>query len=227
LNHFFFFILSLSFSCSVSLRADWLPTLLTRQYPDEIDDEYAGLAAGAATVIGGLGGTALGGWLADVLHRRLRNSYLIIPGVFMFPAAGFALVLIFIRNIPAALVSITLCEICLFTYIGPTAAVIANSVSPTIRARAFGVNILAIHLFGDAWSPVVIGLLSEYTGDLSTGILPVAAAIAVAGIVWTVSGCCLRPLPIDEERLDLDEYQDGDRYPDEQVEDQRLIREKD
>ena len=53
-----------------------------------------------------------------------------------------------------------------------------NSVSARIRATAVAVNVFTIHLLGDAFSPTLIGAISDKT-NLRTGFM---AAVAAAGV---------------------------------------------
>jgi len=52
----------------------------------------------------------------------------------------------------------------LFINTGPLNAAIINVVLPESRATAVALNILIIHIFGDALSPVLIGELSDKYG---------------------------------------------------------------
>jgi hypothetical protein len=56
---------------------------------------------------------------------------------------------------------------------------LANVTHPAVRASAFALNILIIHLFGDAFSPWLIGLL---TGQARQW----AAALGDGGPAWLV-----------------------------------------
>jgi len=164
--------------------------------------EFAGLITGAATVLGGLGGTALGGLLGDRLRRKIKNSYFAVPAFAMIPGAALTLG-IFSDQVYVAVVCVCLCEIALFCYNGPITATIANCVSPNIRARAFGVNILMIHLFGDAWSPIVIGIISDSTANLVNGIFPVTLTIIIAGVIWLIAWRICPDLDGLEQRVPL------------------------
>lgn len=153
-------------------------------------------------MLGGLGGTALGGFLGDRLRRKVKNSYFAVPAFAMLPGAALTLG-IFSDQLLVAVFCICFCEIALFCYNGPITATIANSVSPNIRARAFGVNILMIHLFGDAWSPTIIGYISDYTDNLVNGIYPVTGTIVLAGIIWLIAWRVCPDLDSHEERIGL------------------------
>ena len=73
--------------------ADWLPTYLHRENGADIDD--AGLIVGAVAVIGGLGGTIIGGILSEKLKAYIRLPYLAVSGVSLIPAVLLAFVILY------------------------------------------------------------------------------------------------------------------------------------
>jgi MFS transporter, Spinster family, sphingosine-1-phosphate transporter len=71
----------------------------------------------------------------------------------------------------------------LWFYNGPIIAIIANCVPSTVRARAFALSILTIHLLGDAISPTIVGAASDRMG-LQRAIQLVPIAMGVGALVW-------------------------------------------
>jgi hypothetical protein len=57
--------------------------------------------------------------------------------------------------------SLLIAEFFLFLNTGPLNAAIVNSVAAPIRATAIGLNLFIIHLLGDAFSPILIGAISD------------------------------------------------------------------
>jgi fucose permease len=55
-----------------------------------------------------------------------------------------------------------------------------------MRATAFAMNILVIHLFGDALSPWLIGWIKDH-GTWNAGFFTVSTVMLVAGVVWLSS----------------------------------------
>ncbi len=62
----------------------------------------------------------------------------------------------------------------------PLNAALVNSVSAPIRATAIAVNLFTIHLLGDAFSPLLIGYISDRT-DLRMGMVAMIVAVALSG----------------------------------------------
>ena len=164
--------------------ADWFPTFLFRERGMDLAE--AGTLVGTVTLIGGLGGTAAGGWLADRLVGKTRNPYLALSGLAMLPAVVLAALALTVSGKMAIALSIGGAQFFLWFYNGPINALIANSVSAGMRARAFSLSILTIHLFGDAISPPIIGAISDRTGDLGLAVGIVPVMMAVGGMVWIV-----------------------------------------
>lgn len=164
--------------------ADWMATYLSRHRSFELG--AAAAAIGQASVIGGIAGTALGGVLADKLKGRVREPYFFVSAVAMFPAAALCVVALYVAKSPAAIVvSITAAQVFLWMYNAPVNAMIVNAVDAGLRARAFGLSILAIHVLGDVLSPPLIGVISDATdGNLPLALTLVPVFIVLGGGVW-------------------------------------------
>jgi predicted MFS family arabinose efflux permease len=140
---------------------------------------------GVLTLVSGLGGTLLGGWLGDRLQARIPTAYFLVSGVGLLLSVPCAAAVILVESRPAVLAAIFLAEVCIFLNTGPLNAVIAN-VSPSgVRATAYAANIFVIHALGDAISPTIIGAVSDRLG-LATAfwIAPGALVLAAAFCFW-------------------------------------------
>jgi MFS family permease len=166
--------------------SDWLTPFLVRHRGMELGE--AGAMVGAVTAIGGIGGTICGGYFADRLRGRTRHPYLALSALSMIPATIFAVGAVTLEGKGAVRACVLLAQFFLWFYNGPVNTVIVNSVPPALRARAFSMSILTIHLLGDAFSPLIIGTNSGYGrgGHLPHALLLVPGAMAVACIVWMI-----------------------------------------
>ena len=129
-------------------------------------------------------GTVTGGLLADKLRGVTRQPYLAACVIGMVPATVLCAVALHVEGEPAILGSILACQVCLWFYNGPVNTLLVSSVSVAIRARAFSLSILAIHVLGDVVSPPLIGAISDATGDLKRAVLVVPVALGVAAVIW-------------------------------------------
>lgn len=152
---------------------------------------------GAITAVAGLSATLLGGMAGDRLRSRFPSSYFLVSGIAML--AGFPIFLAALHApFPWAIwVLIFLACFCLFFNTGPTNTVLANVTQPSMRAIGFALNIFVIHALGDVISPVIVGFLNDWYGDMNKSFFIVGCMFLIAGIFWLMG---TRYLQRDTER---------------------------
>ena len=156
----------------------WMPTFLTRIRQVPLD--RANLTFGAMTVIAGTVATLSGGWLGDRLLRRTPAAYQLVSAAGMTLSIPAIVAAIYCTG-PAMYPAIFVAEFCLLINTAPLNAALVNSVSASIRATALAVNIFIIHLLGDAFSPTVIGYISDRS-NLQVGLTAMIAAVALSAV---------------------------------------------
>ncbi|MFZ1219790.1 MAG: MFS transporter [Chthoniobacterales bacterium] len=137
---------------------------------------------GGITVVAGLLSTLLGGFMADRLQKRFSGSYFLVSGIGMLLAFPFSIAMLY-TPFPLAWVFMFGAVFFVFLNTGPSNAALANVVSSRVRASAFAMNILVIHLFGDAFSPPLLGAVAG-RADMNVAFLIISAAMLVSGIIW-------------------------------------------
>jgi len=144
----------------------WVPEFLRRFAGMSMGT--ASLTVGATTVIDGIAGTLVGGWIAQMwLRRNHRALYLLSAwSVALTLPCG---VMLFFGPHKWAVPSLFAAEFFLFLNTGPLNTAIVNSVSAPVRATAISINLFCIHFFGDTFSPQVIGAISDRS-NLSIGL---------------------------------------------------------
>ena len=152
---------------------------------------------GAITAVAGLSATLLGGMAGDKLRSRFPSSYFLVSGIAML--AGFPIFLAALRApFPWAIwILIFLACFCLFFNTGPTNTILANVTQPSMRAIGYAVNIFVIHALGDVISPVIVGFLNDWYGDMNKSFFVVGCMFLAAGIFWLIG---MRYLKRDTER---------------------------
>jgi MFS transporter, Spinster family, sphingosine-1-phosphate transporter len=158
----------------------WIPTFLVRLRG--LDLKTANVAFAAITIINGIGATLLGGWIGDRLLKRFAGAYYTFSGWAMLIAVPFMVAAIYTTGklmFPAIFAAVFF----ILIGTGPTNAALVNSVSAGIRSTALAVNVFVIHLLGDAFSPTLIGKLSDKTGSLQKAFWVAFVAAAISGIV--------------------------------------------
>ena len=81
----------------------------------------------------------------------------------------------------------------LFLNTGPSNTALANVSLPKVRATAFAMNILVIHLFGDAAAFPIIGYIGGHT-NMHIAFLVVSGTMLLSGVIW-IAG--MKYLPAD------------------------------
>jgi len=175
--------------------AAWFPTYLTRVRG--MDLPQANLIFGLLTLVSGVGGTVAGGWLGDRLLRRIPAAYFLVSGVGLALSAPCTAAVLLLQDRLWVLSAIFVAEVLIFLNTGPLNAIIANVSRAEVRATAYAANIFVIHALGDAISPTIVGILSDWKG------LAAAFWIAPAMLVLAALFCFwgMRYLAADVSRL--------------------------
>jgi MFS transporter, Spinster family, sphingosine-1-phosphate transporter len=158
----------------------WVPTFLVRMRG--MDLKSANINFALITIVNGIGATLLGGWIGDRLLKRYFGAYYTFPGIAMLIAVPLMVAAIYTTGtlmFPAIFAAVFF----ILIGTGPTNAALVNSVSASIRSTALAVNVFVIHLLGDAFSPALIGRLSDRTGSLQKAFWVAFAAAGLSGII--------------------------------------------
>jgi predicted MFS family arabinose efflux permease len=171
--------------------SNWVPTFLERFAGIPLNS--ADRIVGAITVIDGIAGTLVGGWLAQ---RWLRTNY---RALYLLSFWSVALTLpcgamVFFGPRAWAVPALFAAEFFLFLNTGPLNAAIVNSVSAPVRATAISINLFCIHCFGDAFSPTIIGSISDYTKSLRLGLGATLVSLVISGAILLAGSRFAPPL---------------------------------
>lgn len=169
--------------------AAWWPTFLYRERGVPLD--HGGLVFGAELVIAGFLGTIAGGWLGDRINLRHRGGYFLAAGWGLLLAVPFSIAAAMAES-PAIYWSALFGALFfLFFNTAPLNAVLVNVVPAGMRSSAVAVNVLVIHMLGDAISPWLIGRVSD-AHSLGVAVLLNCAMIAVSGLILVAGSGVLR-----------------------------------
>jgi MFS family permease len=167
---------------AIGALAFWMPDYLEGQRVPDILGIGPRTVFGAITALAGLIATLLGGMAGDWLRPRYAGSYFLVSAVAMI--LGFPMLLLFLWvPFPWAWFFVFLTVFCLFFNTGPTNTILANVTHPSVRASGFALNILLIHLLGDAISPPVVGFIADQT-SMAFGFAVVSFMMLLGGLLW-------------------------------------------
>ena len=158
----------------------WMPSFLQRV--DGRSIETAGTIMGGITVVCGLGGTICGGVLAQWWSKKTGKALYYVPALSAALAAPPALLCFFgpkSVTLPALGVAVFL----IFLGTGPVNAATLNAVPSNLRATAMAGQLFAIHVFGDAFSPKLIGIVSDHS-NLRLGLGLTLVTMVIAAVIF-------------------------------------------
>jgi MFS family permease len=173
----------------------WVPTYLKYRAVDTLFGIDAKTAFGGLTALSGLLATLAGGWLGDYLRTRWSGSYFLVSGTAMLLAFPLLLLVLYLP-FPLAWVPLILSVFLLFFNTGPTNTILANVTHPLLRAPGFALNILIIHLLGDAISPPIMGAIRDVS-SWNVAFQAVSVMVLVGGGLWLMGA---KYLQTDTER---------------------------
>ena len=157
----------------------WMPTFLYRYA--HLSLAGASQILGAITVVDGILGTWLGGWIAQRWLRRNKAALYLLSAWSMLLAAPFA-VLVFYGPRATMVPSLAVAEFLLFLNTGPLNAAIVNAVDAPIRSTAIAIELFVIHALGDAPSPRIIGWVSDHS-SLRAGLAITLVTLVLSAIL--------------------------------------------
>jgi predicted MFS family arabinose efflux permease len=170
-----------AYTFAIGGLAYWMPAFLERARG--IPRSEATVSFGTIVVITGFIGTFVGGWMGDYFAKNSRQAYLWLSAVATLIAAPFVWLALTTNSHSLYVTCMVTAQLCLFLSTGPINAAIINLVIASERATAIALSVFAIHLLGDALSPLIVGALSDaFSLQQAITILPVA--VLVGGFVW-------------------------------------------
>ncbi len=172
---------------SIGGIAIWMPDYIY-SYRGEPDADRINIVFGSIVVVSGLAATLLGGIAGDRLRPRFAGSYFLVSGLSMLVAFPLFLAVLKVP-FPWAWICIFLACFFLFFNTGPTNTILANVSHPLIRPQAFAINILIIHLLGDAFSPKIMGRIADRyavggRANMDAAFLAVSGMILLGALFW-------------------------------------------
>jgi MFS transporter, Spinster family, sphingosine-1-phosphate transporter len=160
----------------------WMPSFLHREVGYSI--EAAGALMGPIIVIAGLGGTALGGWLAQVWSRKTAKALYLVPALSALLTIPPA-ILCFFGPRTWIVPSLSAAVFLIFLGTGPVNAATLNAVPAGLRATAMAGQLFVIHVLGDMPSSKVIGIISDHS-NLRLGMAVTLVSFAAAAVIFFI-----------------------------------------
>jgi predicted MFS family arabinose efflux permease len=173
-----------AYTFSVGGLQVWIPTFLHRVRGMSVS--RAAIVFGLIAAINGIVATMAGGWMGDHMLKRHDGAYYRFSGLAMLLAVPLMIAAVYVSGqfmLPAIFFAVFM----LLINTGPANTALVNSVGPAIRSTALAVNTFVIHALGDAFSPYLIGRISDRT-SLQTAFWAAFVAAALSGVFFLYGG---------------------------------------
>ena len=165
----------------------WGPTFLIRVY--KLDLFTIGFYGGVLTLIAGVPGTILGGYLADKFRRFGRGGRMLFGALAALLAVPFWLLFIFSGNLALLLLANLVLLALSLVWLGPAAADVHDIAGPQLRGLGIGVYFFAV-IIAYGIGSLVIGWANDWLGAGTTPLnmrfsmllCPVACLVAAVSL---------------------------------------------
>ncbi|MBI4703506.1 MAG: MFS transporter [Deltaproteobacteria bacterium] len=163
----------------------WLPPYLSRLYG--LDSAAAAKKAALVFVLA-LVGAPLGGFLADKWAARNPRGRLLSCATTSILAAVALAAALLLGKSAGGFACLALWGIFTVAYLAPGGAITQDVVHPGLRATSWGACVLSMYLLGGAYSPVIVGKLSDALGDIGQALLVAPVAGLAAAVLFLLAG---------------------------------------
>jgi sugar phosphate permease len=191
-----------SYTFAMGALSTWAPTLLQRRFDVEIG--AAGAAFGGIAVVTGIAGTFLGGIITDRGQRRFPNMGVTVSAITLLAAAPCVLWALYAESLTTMYALFFVSMLLLFVNTSPVNALTVSALPASARATGTALNVLLIHLFGDAISPEWVGIRSSAASAsgassaeaLTHGLRIAVPAVFLSGLALFLARSRRAPAPV-------------------------------
>lgn len=184
---------------SIGGLVQWMFSYAARYW--NLSPSEAALQVGPIVIVASLFGVICGGVLADFLNKRTKKGNVIVMALGMLIGSPFIYFFFIVESRTICYILLAIGVFFMLWFNGPGGALQMSLVDPKLRAMISAIFIFVIHFFGDAFSPLLIGILSDNYGlKKAMMILPwinILAALIVCCMFFTVE----KDLAAVEERI--------------------------
>ncbi|CAN5419463.1 MFS transporter [soil metagenome] len=137
----------------------WLPAFIHRSHGLELVQTSQFLSA--LTLIGGVVGILVGGWVSDHLGSRNKAAYALVPAVAFLIGFPFLLAGLSIAALPVVFAILLIPQAMSVLWTGPSVAAIQQLAPATMRATASSIYLFIVNLIGLGVGTFCFGAVSD------------------------------------------------------------------
>ncbi len=171
------------FTFTAYATATWGPSYLIRTFG--VETGILGITLAFSSLIAGVGGVLLGGWLGDKFGPRDSRWLLWIPAIALLFSIPFALGSLIVPRwwLSALMFMVPIAAMSVYT--GPVYGLIQTIMPPHLRAMGSATFLLTTNLIGLGCGPLAVGALSDFLSTIvGADSLRYSLAASVIFTVW-------------------------------------------
>jgi sugar phosphate permease len=162
----------------------WMPKFLYDKF--HLSLAMAGLSATLFVQVASMAGSPLGGWLADLLRKRMAGGRMLVQAIAVFCGAPFVVICGQTKTVLGVVLALTAWGLFKGLYDSNIFASVYDVIPAESRGAAAGFMNMVGWLGGGGTAPLVIGFLAERRG-LSMAISSAALVYVGAGVLLTIA----------------------------------------
>ncbi|MBT6340369.1 MAG: MFS transporter [Desulfobacula sp.] len=171
-----------AFTFVTGAMAAWVPEIMVSAKGLSLKD--GNIIFGGTMVITGIVATGLGAILTDVLRKHTHRAAALICAISALLSIPFLIIALNAEGRTSLFLWLLAAETFLFLNTTPITLIILESVKFDQRSVAMGFSVLAIHLFGDALSPAIVGWWADKTDVITACITILPGGLVVTAVFW-------------------------------------------
>ncbi|MDP2038539.1 MAG: MFS transporter [Ignavibacteria bacterium] len=147
------------FAVAANSVSIWLPTFFVRTQSISIAE--IGKWIGIGTIVGGLPGTILGGWIADKMRAKKAGGRMLFSVAIALLCIPVWLIILNSTSVALQLVLISILLGFALAWLGPAAADVNDIAGPNLRGLATGMYFFVVNAIGLGLAPLLYGKLND------------------------------------------------------------------
>lgn len=158
----------------------WMPALIMRLMG--ISEATAGMIVGGWGLMAILG-APLGGYLADLWQKKNNKGRIYLPAVSTILSAVVIIAVILLKLGPVGIALGFVYGILSVTGAPALNAISQDVVPSTHKGLSMGLAVFSAYIFGGAWGPYLVGIVSDALGGGSDGLLTALLLTSIMGLL--------------------------------------------
>jgi MFS family permease len=123
-----------------------------------------GLVGGILSVVGGIPGTIMGGYAADIFRKKMKGGRMFFTATGALCCVPLWLIFLYSNNIYLLLVANLILLGVGLIWLGPAVADVHDIAGPKLRGIGVGIYLFIVNVIGYGIGPPIIGKLNDWLG---------------------------------------------------------------